>query len=62
MKIQNYTIDNIKLEDHPKYCDAYLSYAEDEKGRELTDLELERWQEENPEEFYELIQEAVRCV
>lgn len=55
MKIKNYQIDGIYKEDYPNFCDAYLSYAEDENGKELSDYELEIWQEKNADEFYEMI-------
>ena len=58
MKIKNYIIDNIKIEDYPKFCDAYLSYAEDKKGKPLSDYELEKWQEDNYDEFYQMILET----
>jgi len=60
MNIQNYEISDIKLEDYPKFCDAFLSYAEDENGKELTDYELEKWQEDNYEKFSEMILEELR--
>jgi len=60
MNIQNYEISDIKLEDYPKFCDAFLSYAEDENGKELTDYELEKWQEDNYEKFSEMILESIR--
>ena len=60
MKIKNYVIDNIKSSDYPEFCDAYLSYAEDENGKELTDYELEKWQEDNMDKFYEMILEYIR--
>tara|TARA_B100001540_G_C15641647_1_gene566867 strand:+ start:634 stop:825 length:192 start_codon:yes stop_codon:yes gene_type:complete len=55
MKIKNYQIDGIYKEDYPNFCDAYLSYAEDENGKELTEEQLEIWQEENKDEFYDMI-------
>jgi len=60
MNIQNYEISDIKLEDYPKFCDAFLSYAEDENGKELTNYELEKWQEDNYEKFSEMILEELR--
>ena len=43
MNIDKSTIemDGIDLKDYPDFCDAYISYAEDETGRPLTDEELE---------------------
>ena len=55
MKITDYQIEGIDSQDYPDFCDAYLSYAEDENGNELTDKELEDWQEENPNEFYDMV-------
>ena len=59
MKIKNYTIENIKLEDYPKFCDAYISYAEDENGNPLSDNQLETWEKENYDKFYQLILESI---
>ena len=59
IKIKNYEIDNIQIKDYPKFCDAFLSYAEDENGKELTDCELEKWQDDNPEKFNQMVLEAV---
>ncbi|QDP52273.1 MAG: hypothetical protein Tp152SUR359831_21 [Prokaryotic dsDNA virus sp.] len=59
MKIKNYIIENIKLEDYPKFCDAYLSYAEDENGKPFSDNELETWEKENYDKFYQLILESI---
>ena len=55
MKILNYEIEDIKSFDHPDYCDAFLSYAEDENGNKLTPEQCLEWQDENSEEFQELI-------
>jgi hypothetical protein len=56
-----YEIDNIRISDYPKFSDAYISYAEDENGKPWTDYELDKWQKDNPEKFYELILENIQC-
>lgn len=39
-KLDNIEIDGIDLTDYPKFCDAYISYAEID-GRGCTDEELD---------------------
>ena len=39
-KINNIEFDGIDHEDHPDYCDAYISSA-DYDGREMTEQQLE---------------------
>lgn len=56
--IYNYQIENIKPYDYPEFCDAYVSYAEDKEGRPLTDYEIKKWEEDNPEQLLQLIHEA----
>lgn len=34
-------IDGIDMRDYPDFVDAFFSYAEDHKGRELTDAEID---------------------
>jgi|TARA_Y100000310_G_scaffold112189_1_gene110680 hypothetical protein len=41
MKLFNLKLAGINTRDYPDFCDAYISHAEDENGRELTDDELE---------------------
>ena len=52
MKITNYELEDVKSWDYPDFCDAYISYAEDENGKEMTKTDTEP-----KEEFYEMIQE-----
>lgn len=40
MKLYNVEIDGIDFKDAPDFVDAFISYAEDENGRELTEDEL----------------------
>ena len=55
MKITDYQIEGIDPKDYPDFCDAYLSYAEDENGNELNEEELLDWQEQNEIEFYDMV-------
>ena len=48
-------IKGIDMEDFPDFVDAYITYAEYADGTELTDEELEQFQEEN----YDLIGELI---
>ena len=59
MKIKNYIIEDIKLEDYPEFSDAYLIYAEDVNGNLLSDSELEMWQKQNYDQFYQMILETL---
>lgn len=41
LKFYNWQLDGIDYSDAPKFCDAYICYAEDETGQPLTDAQLE---------------------
>ena len=60
MKITDYEIEDIYSWDYPDFCDAYISYAEDENGNEMTEQQIEEWTENNEEEFYEMVLESLR--
>lgn len=60
MKITNYELEDVKSWDYPDFCDAFISYAEDENGNEMTEQQIEEWTENNEEEFYDMIQESLR--
>ena len=40
-------VENICREDYPDFCDAYISYAEYTDGTPLTDVELEKLNDES---------------
>lgn len=40
-------IEDIDTRDYPDFADAFISYAEDHKGRELTDAELDAFNDEH---------------
>ena len=47
--------------DYPKFCDAYISFAEFVGGGELASDELEELQDQEPGLLYELaVQEALK--
>jgi len=60
MKLTDYEIEDVKSWDYPDFCDAYISYAEDENGNEMTEEQIEEWTENNEEEFYEMVLESLR--
>ena len=60
MKITDYELEDVKSWDYPDFCDAYISYAEDENGNEMTEKQIEEWTENNEEEFYEMVLESLR--
>ena len=60
MKIDEYTIEGIKHWDCPDYCDAFLATATDENGKDLTPEECLEWQDNNPDEFRELLEKQLQ--
>jgi hypothetical protein len=48
-------IEDIDTRDYPDFSDAFISYAEDHRGRELTDEELDVLNDEHYEVIGELI-------
>ena len=52
MKLTDYEIEDVKSWDYPDFCDAYISYAEDENGKEMTEQQIQEWTENNEEEFF----------
>ena len=59
MKLTDYEIEDVKSWDYPDFCDAYISYAEDENGNEMTEQQIQEWTENNEEEFYEMVYESL---
>ena len=60
MIIKNYELEDVKSCDYPDFCDAFICYAEDENGNEMTEEQIEEWTENNEEEFYEMVLESLR--
>ena len=48
-------IDGIDTRDYPDFSDAYFSYAEDHKGRELTDAEIDSLNDQH----YDIVNELI---
>jgi len=60
MKLTDYELEDVKSWDYPDFCDAFISYAEDENGKELTEEQIQEWTENNESEFYEMILDFLR--
>ena len=60
MKLTDYELEDVKSWDYPDFCDAFISYAEDENGKELTEEQIQEWTEKNESEFYEMILDFLR--
>ena len=60
MKLTDYELEDVKSWDYPDFCDAFISYAEDDNGKELTEEQIQEWTENNEEEFYEMILNFLR--
>ena len=60
MKITNYELEDVYTWDYPDFCDAFISYAEDENGKKLNENQIQDWIENNEEEFNEMILEYLR--
>jgi hypothetical protein len=52
-------IDGIDHSDHPDYCDAYFCYGEFFNRDVLTDDQLERLKELDPELFYDVLHNTI---
>ena len=50
-------IEGIDHSDHPDYVDAFFSYGKYTDGIEMTDIELETLKEDNPDLFYQKLNE-----
>ena len=60
MKLTDYELEDVYTWDYPDFCDAFISYAEDENGKELTEEQIQEWTENNESEFYEMILDFLR--
>jgi hypothetical protein len=60
MKLTDYELEDVKSWDYPDFCDAFISYAEDENGKEMTEEQIQEWTENNEEDFYEMILDFLR--
>ena len=60
MKLTDYELEDVKSWDYPDFCDAFISYAEDENGKEMTAEQIQEWTENNEEEFNEMILNFLR--
>ena len=51
MKITDYEIEDVYSWDYPDFCDAYISYAEDENGKEMTEDKIKNGQKTMKKSF-----------
>lgn len=58
-KLNNIQIGWNGAPDYPEFCNAFLESATDQYGKELTEEECEKWEDNNPELFYELVYESL---
>lgn len=49
INMKSLVVEDVDMRDYPKFCDAFISYAETVDGRELTEEELEALNLDNPE-------------
>ena len=47
MNLFNIEVEGIDMQDYPKFCDAYIAYAEDSDGVALTEQELDAVNEDS---------------
>ena len=55
LKVIDVEIENVDRKDYPDFCDAYISEAKFTNGKSLDDKQLVELQEQNPDEFSELV-------
>ena len=55
LKVIDVEIENVDMKDYPDFCDAYISEAKFTNGKSLNDEQLVELQEQNPDEFSELV-------
>jgi len=46
--MKNIRVEGVVPNDYPDFADAYVSYAEHNDGKEYTDKELDKLNEDNP--------------
>jgi len=60
LEVVDVEIENIDMKDYPDFCDAYIGSAKFKcSGAELSDDELITLQEENPDAFFEAVNDEV---
>ena len=57
--LNNVQVEGVDMADYPDFVDAYISYAEDDNGNELSDEQLEKLTEDNQEFVQELAHEDI---
>ena len=60
LEVTDVEVDGVDMKDYPDFVDAYIDSAKFvSSGKELTDVELEKLQEENSELFHEDVMDKV---
>jgi len=55
IKVIDVEVENVDMKDYPDFCDAYISEAKFTNGKLLDDEQLVELQEQNLDEFSELV-------
>ena len=55
IKVIDVEVENVDMKDYPDFCDAYISEAKFTNGKSLDDNQLAELQEQNIDEFSELV-------
>jgi|TARA_B100001094_G_scaffold266770_1_gene269781 hypothetical protein len=55
IKVIDVEVENVDMKDYPDFCDAYISEAKFTNGKSLDDEQLVELQEQNLDEFSELV-------
>ncbi len=59
INLNSIIFDGIDVDDYPKFVDAYVAYAEDDNGNELSDDELDRLNDDWPRGVDEQLQHLI---
>ena len=60
LEVVNVEIENIDMKDYPDFVDAYISSAQFKcNGKELNDEQLVKLQEDNPDAYYEAVNDEM---
>lgn len=63
LEVVNVEVDGIDMKDYPDFCDAYIDSAEFKcNGKKLDDEQLVRLHEENPDAFFEALNDEVLSI
>ena len=52
-------VEDVNTRDYPDFSDAFISAMDWSDGTQMTDSELEKWSDTNPDEVYEIVYESI---